>query len=1257
MNIMKNLLLTLALVVFTLAGFSQARIQVIHNSADAALESVDIWLDGTLLLDNFKFRTASPFMDAPAGVSITISVKGPDSQDPDNPLWSGSYNLADGEHYIMVAEGIITAAGYHPAVPFDIAVMSGARETATSEDVTDMLTHHGSTDAPALDINEVGLGLGKLVDDISYSEFDGYLELSTKDFLFEVTDASGSPVIDTYEAYFRILGYKGMALTVLTSGFLDPGSNNNGPAFGLWVALAAGGNLVELPPSNPTARVQFIHNSADAAAEVVDVWLNDTKLIDNLEFRTASPFLDLPAGEEITIAVTDSGSPNPDNPLWSGNYTLTLDEKYIMVADGIVSASGYDPAEPFSMEIFPQAREMANMTNLTDILWHHGSTDAPIVDIYEVGTGAGQWVDNLSYTDFAGYSELEPMDYIVEIRDETGINKLAAFKMPLETMGLDGYALTVVASGFLDPENNSGGPALGLWMASAAGGDLVELPVYDPKAHVQFIHNSADAAAGVVDVWLNGSLWLDNLAFRSASPFMDVSAGQEVTIAVKGPDSQDPDNPLWSHVYTFQEDKAYLLVADGIISTSGYDPVKPFDVVVFPNAREIANSSGQTDVLIHHGSTDTPAIDLVEVGIGLGLMVDNMEYGQFAGYFGMAPVNYILQVRDETGMTKIAAYSIPLANMGLQGQAINIIASGFLEPGNNSDGPEFGLYLVKASGGDFIKFPLYDPKARIQIINNSADTSAAVVDVWLNQTLILDDFAFRTASPFMDAPANEQFTISIKGPNSSDPYNPIFARNYTLVEGETYLMIADGILSDSGYTPPKTFDIVLYGFAKEEADQDDYTDMLFHHGATDVPMIDVSEVAVGAGVLFNDVNYKDFSGYQTLPALNYLFEVRDAATSALLGTFRAPFDNYGYEGLAITIVASGFMMPENNSDGPAFGLWTALPTGGPLVELIPYVPLAKVQFVNNSADEAADVLDVWVNNSLIADNLAFRAATAFLSVAANSDITISINNQDSQNPDDPLWSQSYTLTEDENYIFVLDGILSPTGYDPAKPFGMSVYEGALTQATGNTVTDVLVHHGATDAPAMDMIETTTGAGTLVDNISYGQFDGYLELETANYSFKFTDESGATDIAFFDVNLSDMDMEGRTITLLASGFLDPASNSDGAAFALMGVLENGNVIIFTNTLGIDEPNTDISGLAVFPNPASTYLDLTFDLKNQDKVSVIMTDLSGKIVIQRDLGSLAAGLHSERIGIQGVYSGCYLITLKTGTERTTEKIIVP
>ncbi len=345
------------------------------------------------------------------------------------------------------------------------------------------------------------------------------------------------------------------------------------------------------------ARVQVIHNSADAAASVVDVWLDNTLLLDNFAFRTASPFVDAPAGVEFTVAIKDQNSTSPENPIWSENYTLTDGETYILVAEGIVSPSGYNPATPFDIAVYPTAREIANMTDKTDVLVHHGSTDAPTVDVYETGVGAGMIVDNLMYANFAGYLELGVLDYVLEIRDETGITTVASYDAPLATLGLDGAAISVIASGFLNPANNSNGPAFGLYVALATGGDLVMLPVHLQTARVQVIHNSADAAASVVDVWLDNTLLLDNFAFRTASPFVDAPAGVEFTIAIKDQNSTSPENPIWSENYTLADGETYILVAEGIVSPSGYNPATPFDIAVYPTGREIANMTDKTDVL------------------------------------------------------------------------------------------------------------------------------------------------------------------------------------------------------------------------------------------------------------------------------------------------------------------------------------------------------------------------------------------------------------------------------------------------------------------------------------------------------------------------------------------------------------------------------------------------------------------------------------------------------------------------------------
>jgi hypothetical protein len=224
-----------------------------------------------------------------------------------------------------------------------------------------------------------------------------------------------------------------------------------------------------------TARVQVIHNSADAAAAVVDVWLDNTLLIDDFAFRTASPFIDAPAGTSFDITIQPSNSVDTTNGLWRKSYTLTGGMTYVLVANGIVSASGYDPASPFDIFVYAMGREEAGTSGNTDVLVFHGATDAPTVDIYEAT--AGELINDLAYGFFADdYLELPTADYMIEVRDETGTSIVASYQAPLATLNLGNSALVAVASGFLTPGNNSEGPAFGIWVALPAGGNLIELP-------------------------------------------------------------------------------------------------------------------------------------------------------------------------------------------------------------------------------------------------------------------------------------------------------------------------------------------------------------------------------------------------------------------------------------------------------------------------------------------------------------------------------------------------------------------------------------------------------------------------------------------------------------------------------------------------------------------------------------------------------------------------------------------------------------
>jgi hypothetical protein len=281
--------------------------------------------------------------------------------------------------------------------------------------------------------------------------------------------------VASYEAPLSTLGLQDSAIIVVASGFLDPSVNSNGPAFGLWVALPAGGPLVELPAS--TARVQVIHNSADAAATQVDVYLNGSLLIDDFAFRTASSFIDAPAGSPIAIDIAPSNSTSVANSIATFNYTLAGNETYVLVAEGIVSATGYSPATPFDIAVYSMGQESALTAGNTDVLVHHGATDAPAVDVYESSIPAGNIVTNASYSDFTSYINLATADYTLEVRPTGTTTAVACYEASLATLGLQDSAIIVVASGFLDPSVNSNGPAFGLWVALPSGGGLIGLQI------------------------------------------------------------------------------------------------------------------------------------------------------------------------------------------------------------------------------------------------------------------------------------------------------------------------------------------------------------------------------------------------------------------------------------------------------------------------------------------------------------------------------------------------------------------------------------------------------------------------------------------------------------------------------------------------------------------------------------------------------------------------------------------------------------
>ncbi len=482
---MKKLNLLIATVAVASLGLTEmkaqfANVQVIHNCADAAADSVDIYLNGVKALDNFAFRNATPFISVPAAVQIIIVVAPKTSTSVAQAIFtSAPLILASNTKYVIIADGIVSTAGYSPSAtvaPFGLKIYTPA-DTSAPSGSTKLLVHHGSTDAPTVDIVVPALNFATITDNVSYGNYNsvGYVSApSAANANVQVRNAAGNTVVAEFVAPLAAIDQKGV--TVFASGFLNPANNSNGPAFGLFAALPSGAVVALVSTPISSARLQIVHNCADAAADSVDVYVNGAKLLDNFAFRTATPFIDVPANTPLLVNVALKTSTSVAQSIYNTTFNLPGNTKAIVVANGIVSATGYTPSQPFNLAANTTAKEEgANATN-TDVLVIHGSTDAPAVDVDANGT-LPNLISNLAYNNFQGYASVPTANYTLNVKPAGASAIVASFSAPLATLAQQGKALAVIASGFLTPANNSNGPAFGLFAILPSGGNFLPLSV------------------------------------------------------------------------------------------------------------------------------------------------------------------------------------------------------------------------------------------------------------------------------------------------------------------------------------------------------------------------------------------------------------------------------------------------------------------------------------------------------------------------------------------------------------------------------------------------------------------------------------------------------------------------------------------------------------------------------------------------------------------------------------------------------------
>jgi hypothetical protein len=445
-----------------------------------------------------------------------------------------------------------------------------------------------------------------------------------------------------------------------------------------------------------SADLQFIHNSSDPSLEVVDVWVDGSKVIDNLAFRNASSTISFPLVGTTLLHVCDSSSVDTTNSLIHWSDSLADSSQHQFVLQGLVQAGGFSVFQPLGLAYFNSIPENANISGNTDVRWVNGITDGGALSIEEIKLGFGFMLQGFSYGMTASNEAYTTSNYRIHLSNNN--DNLGQFELDLSAQGLEDRALTIAFTGFRQPDNNNNGASIQIIGFEADGTRHI---FNRSLARVQWIHNSPDPAIPAIDIYREGEVSISNLAFRAATGYTAVPAGVDWNVEVR---SEGSSSTLVSRTLYLEADRNYVAVVNGN-AESGFSVERPLSIEI-RNARRIAQLGATTDVLFFNGSPDFANARLFESSALDDFLFGATDFGRFSGYSALPFTDYKLDLIDEVDNSLFATYDLILSQFNLEGQAITLMTSGFRDTASNKNGPALGLWFARSTSGLMIELPM-----------------------------------------------------------------------------------------------------------------------------------------------------------------------------------------------------------------------------------------------------------------------------------------------------------------------------------------------------------------------------------------------------------------------------------------------------------------------------------------------------------------------------------------------------------------------
>tara|TARA_X000000950_G_scaffold119643_1_gene149935 strand:- start:998 stop:2644 length:1647 start_codon:yes stop_codon:yes gene_type:complete len=425
------------------------------------------------------------------------------------------------------------------------------------------------------------------------------------------------------------------------------------------------------------------------------------------------------------------------------------------------------------------------------------------------------------------------------------------------------------------------------------------------------------------------------------------------------------------------------------------------------------------------------------------------------------------------------------------------------------------------------------------------------------------------------------------------------------------------------------------------------------NGFVNEPSVDVF---IEDNLVFENLNYGEYSNYIQLEIGFQNISLVDHYSGYELGRYAVNLNDRGNE--------TGVLVISGKFDRAFANLKLINPTGSVISvfevnlevssgddnqneESRDITETAQVQIVHNSP---YPVVDVYVDGALALEDVPYRASTGLVDLPVNTEVGIAPADGD------VIATFPFELAENGTYVVVASGIVG----DNAHPFNL-LASTLATAAEDNDHFALKVMHGVTDAPAVDIY---ADGNLLVENLAYGEFQGYLQVPVGDYTLDITGHGSTDPVASFSAPLSSFG--GGSGVVYASGFLAPAETD--SAFALVLTTPNGDVITLPATetaLSVNNDNfVNISKDYIihqnYPNPFNPTTSIQYELLTDSKLNITIFDMLGNVVDELYDGFQTSGNKSIKWDARNssgelVSAGIYFYKIQVGNSSQVKRMI--